>query len=322
MGAYRGAVSLRPALASEGWERSLAHHAEDAGHYDDDEEPDGPSEVAGTCKESKGPMAKIPSSTVQQEAPPAPEPSAIPPGDGESERRASEIVELDAEEGETAKAVESAGVRDQAREAGAAREPNEPAAGTSASADLPSAAERALATVASAAARPAQEPGGRTPADDRTAFKVVLTIKPAAEGRWHATIAVGRDGCDPYWEPADVADWQDALDGVVGVQAAAESRWAEQPRNKMALPPQASRAGASKATPTSTTPPAAGKASRTTARGDADANRKRSAPGTPGKGKETPPASSMPTDGTVQRAEERPESPPPPIGGVEKLALF
>lgn len=70
--------------------------------------------------------------------------------------------------------------------------------------------------------------------DDCRSFKVVLTCKPAAEGRWHATIAIGRDGCDPVFEASDIADWPEALDIVPGAVAAVQARWAEQPRNRPA----------------------------------------------------------------------------------------
>ena len=73
------------------------------------------------------------------------------------------------------------------------------------------------ATVAPPPELPAASPSTPAP-DERRGFKVVVTYKPAVEGRWHATIGVGRAGCDPVFEPADVADWPDALDAVPGVR--------------------------------------------------------------------------------------------------------
>jgi hypothetical protein len=70
---------------------------------------------------------------------------------------------------------------------------------------------------------------------------VVITCKPAADGRWSAFIAMGRIDAlgkpapvDPVFETVACDALSDALDAVEGVYAAADARWAEAPRNKAA----------------------------------------------------------------------------------------
>jgi hypothetical protein len=154
-----------------------------------------------------------------------------------------------------------------------------------------------------------------TTVDDRQSFKVVLRLKPVADNRWHATIGIGRDGCDPFWEGSDVDDWPEALDSVLGVHAAAEARWAEQPRNPRPT-----------VTPSAPVPVAAtGAPSSPSAKTG----------GTAGKAKAAAKSNAAPPSATTTAASAPPPTPvpaplpplvpatdPAPTSGVEKLTLF
>ncbi len=140
--------------------------------------------------------------------------------------------------------------------------------------------------------------------DDRQPFKVVLRLKPVAGNRWHATIGIGRDGCDPCWEGSDVDDWQEALDSVLGVHAAAQARWAEQPRNPRPAAP--------------TTPGPV-----TTASAPPSPSAKTG--GSAGKSKPVGKSNAAPPPATTAAASAPPPVPandPAPAAGVEKLTLF
>lgn len=139
------------------------------------------------------------------------------------------------------------------------------------------------------------------PVDDRRPLRVVLTCKPAGDQRWTAFIAVGRiDGLgkpspvDPVFETLECETISDALDAVAGVYAAAEARWAQQPRNApaaLATPAKREHAAKEKAT----------------------AERARQDPGGSDTGKGAKKA--------VAPAAPKPSAPPPPPIG-EKLTLF
>lgn len=141
--------------------------------------------------------------------------------------------------------------------------------------------------------------------DDRLPFKVVLRLKPVADNRWHATIGIGRDGCDPFWEGSDVEDWPDALDAVLGVHAAAEARWAEQPRNPRPTgAPSAPGPITATGAPSSSSAKTGGKADKAKASA---------------KGNAAPPPASTSAASPPPLV---PAADPAPAAGVEKLTLF
>lgn len=141
--------------------------------------------------------------------------------------------------------------------------------------------------------------------DDRQPFKVVLRLKPISGNRWHATIGIGRDGCDPCWEGSDIDDWPEALDSVLGVYAAAEARWATQPRNP--------RPAVTPAVPRPVTASAAVPAGPTTSNGKP-------------KGKDAGKSTAVPPPPAITAATAAPPpvpaADPAPVAGVEKLTLF
>ena len=279
---------------------------------------------------------KIPSVT-QETRPPAPPPNdatppprpvvALPGEDGETISIVAPPPELLARlQADAAAATDdgTATADDLARQLAAAAPPTQADAaqaetvqkldtsppGASTSAAIP-VAEATLPDTAAAGPSPALPPT----VDDRQPFKVVLRLKPVADNRWHATIGIGRDGCDPCWEGSDVDDWQDALDSVLGVHAAAEARWADQPRN-----PRPAVPGASGSVTVASVPVAAGS---TPTKGGAK--------GRDGATSKAPPSSPPPTTAasapppTADPAHLPPPVPPAgpaPAAGVEKLTLF
>lgn len=178
---------------------------------------------------------------------------------------------------------------------------------------LPGAGESTAIPVAKAAspdtAATGQPPAVPPTVDDRQPFKVVLRLKPVTGNRWHATIGIGRDGCDPCWEGSDVDDWQDALDSVLGVHAAAEARWADQPRNPHPAVPDASGSVTAASVPVA--------AGSTPTKGRAK--------GKDGATSKDPPSSPPPTaaaSAPPPTADPAPLPPVVPAAGIEKLTLF
>ncbi len=268
---------------------------------------------------------KIPSVTQGTTTPAATVPlPASPPDDAPLPPRP--VVELPGEDGETISIVappaellarlqaEAAPTADElAQQLAAAQQSihadSPPAEAMPAAEAAPPGAVAPAAIPAAPAASPdtaAASPSSAVPptVDDRQPFKVVLRLKPVAGKRWHATIGIGRDGCDPCWEGSDVDDWQEALDSVLGVHAAAQARWAEQPRNPRPAAP--------------TTPGPV-----TTASAPPSPSAKTG--GSAGKSKPVGKSNAAPPPATTAAASAPPPVPandPAPAAGVEKLTLF
>ena len=279
---------------------------------------------------------KIPSVTQGTTTPAATVPlPASPPDDAPLPPRP--VVELPGEDGETISIVappaellarlqaEAAPTADElAQQLAAAQQSihadSPPAEAMPAAEAAPPGAVAPAAIPAAPAASPdtaAASPSSAVPptVDDRQPFKVVLRLKPVAGNRWHATIGIGRDGCDPCWEGSDVDDWQEALDSVLGVHAAAQARWAEQPRNPRPM----------------VTPTAPGSVAAIGAPSSPSAKTR----GTVGKAKQAaksnaalPPATTTTASAPPPPAVPAPLPPlvpatdPAPTTGVEKLTLF
>jgi hypothetical protein len=184
---------------------------------------------------------------------------------------------------------------------------------------LPGAGKSTAIPVAEAAspdtAATGQPPAVPPTVDDRQPFKMVLRLKPVTGNRWHATIGIGRDGCDPCWEGSDVDDWRDALDSVLGVHAAAEARWADQPRN-----PRPAVPGASGSVTAVSVPVAAGSTPTKGRAKGKDGATSKAPPSAP------PPAAAAsappPTTDPAHLPPVVPAADPAPAAGVEKLTLF
>lgn len=253
-------------------------------------------------------MVKIPTATRPSE-PAHPAGPPLPPSPdavaGDS-RSADAVVQQGAEDGETVSVIVPAGVTDHAL-TGVETDVAAPTLDVATSVTrTPTEDETPLeAPGSTAGASPAP------PVDDRQPFKVVLRLKPVKGNRWHATIGIGRDGCDPCWEGSDVDDWPEALDAVLGLHAAAEARWVEQPRNpRPAATPTAPGSLAATGAPPRPSAKTAGKAGNARAAGNSNAA---PLPTTPAAASASPPAAPAPPV---------PAADPAPAGGVEKLTLF
>lgn len=272
---------------------------------------------------------KIPSSTQQHTPPPAPTGSlsAAAQDDGPMPQR--EVVPLQGEDGETinvvapppellariqaevtAMAADATATTDGIAQHRAVEQPSAP----------PNPPDSARSEAAPGTEDSPQDANGECQAsslapaiDDRQPFKAVLACKPVSEGRWHVTVGIGRDGCDPVFEPAEVAEWPDALDAVLGVYATAVARWAEQPRNP---PTQATNRPATRASTAPTPATKRANASQTTRGKD----KQRQQPGhanTPGTANGNLPQPPAPLG--VQRPAP---TPAPVAAGVEQITLF